>query len=261
MNIAVITGASSGMGREFLKRVASEQPVDEIWAIAKEDDKLEELKSEVKVPLKLFACDLTDKKALERIKNELEKTKPNITWLVNASGFGKFGRYDEIPVETSVNMIELNVVALVTLTEYCLPYMEKGARIIEFGSVAAFQPIPYINVYGATKAFVLNYSLALGAELKNRGISVTCICPFWTKTAFFKRAVDPKNQVVTKYAAMYEPQDVMNRAYKDALKRKSVSMFGAYSKFQKFVVDIMPRKWIMNIWIKQQKLDKKYKDK
>ncbi len=261
MNIAVITGASSGMGREFLKRVAAEQNVDEIWAIALEEDKLKTLSDDVKVPLKLFACDLTDEKALAKIKAELDKAKPSISWLVNASGFGKFGRYDEIPVETTLNMIDLNVRALVALTEYCLPYMAKGGRIVEFGSVAAFQPIPYINVYAATKAFVVNYSLALGVELKNRGVSVTCICPFWTKTAFFNRAVDPKNQVVTSYKAMYEPQDVMNRAYRDAIKRKRISMFGAYSKFQKFLVDIMPKKWVMHFWVKQQKLDKKYKDK
>jgi len=261
MRIAVITGASSGMGREFLKRVAREQRVDEIWAVALEEDKLKELNSEVDTKLRLFPCDLTDRKSLEKIKAELDKEKPSILWLVNASGFGKFGRYDEIPVESTLNMIDLNVYALVALTEYCLPYMEKGGRIVEFGSVAAFQPIPYINVYGATKAFVLNYSLALGVELKNRGVSVTCICPFWTKTNFFNRAVDPRNAVVTKYAAMYKPEDVMNRAYRDALKRKSVSMFGAYSKFQKFIVDIMPRKWVMHFWVKQQKLDKKYKDK
>lgn len=260
MKIALITGASSGMGREFLKRVASEKQVDEIWAIALED-KFQELKEEIHCKLRFFPCDLTDRKNLEMIKGELDKAKPEISWLVNASGFGKFGRYDEIPVESTLNMIDLNVYALVALTEYCLPYMEKGGRIVEFGSVAAFQPIPYINVYGATKAFVLNYSLALGVELKNRKVSVTCVCPFWTKTAFFKRAVDPKNQVVTKYKAMYNPEDVMNRAFSDAKKRKSISMFGAYSKFQKFLVEIMPRKWVMNFWVKQQKLDKKYKDK
>lgn len=259
MSIAVVTGASSGMGREFLKRIAREERIDEIWAIALDEEKLNELKEEIKVPLKLFAYDLTDAKNLEKIKAELNKTKPEIEWLVNASGFGKFGRYDEIPVEVSLNMIDLNIKALVALTEYCLPYMKRGGRIVEFGSVAAFQPIPYINVYGATKSFVLNYSLALGVELKNRRISVTCICPFWTKTNFFNRAVDKKNEVVTKYKAMYNADDVINRAYRDALKRKSVSMYGAYSKFQKFLVDILPKKFVMKYWVKQQKLNKKYK--
>lgn len=259
MSIAVVTGASSGMGREFLKRIAREERIDEIWAIALDEEKLNELKEEIKVPLKLFAYDLTDTKNLEKVKAELNKVKPEIEWLVNASGFGKFGRYDEIPVEVSLNMIDLNVKALVALTEYCLPYMKKGGRIVEFGSVAAFQPIPYINVYGATKSFVLNYSLALGVELKNRGVSVTCICPFWTKTNFFNRAVDKKNEVVTKYKAMYNADDVINRAYRDSLKRKSVSMYGAYSKFQKFLVDILPKKFVMNYWVKQQKLNKKYK--
>lgn len=261
MSVAIVTGASSGMGRELLKRIAREERITEIWAIGLGKEKLEELKGEVKKQLKLFDYDLTDDKNLAKIKAELEKEKPEVEWLVNASGFGKFGRYDEIPVEETLNMIDLNVKALVALTEYALPYIKKGGRIVEFGSVAAFQPIPYINVYGATKAFVLNYSLALGVELKNRGISVTCTCPFWTKTNFFNRAVDKKNEVVTKYKAMYNADDVIDRTYRDALRRKRISMYGAYSKMQRFLVEIMPRKFVMNFWVKQQKLDKKYKDK
>lgn len=260
MNIAVVTGASSGIGRRFAKMMDNEK-LDEVWAVALDQQGLDELKGEMNTPIKTFAIDLTDLKNLESFKNKLAEVKPNINWLVNASGFGKFGRYDEIPVEQSMNMIDLNCRALVAMTEYCLPYMTAGARIVEIASVAGFQPIPYINVYGATKAFVVSYARALNVELKSRKISVTCVCPFWTKTAFFNRAEDPKNKIVSYYAALYEPQDVVNKAYKDAVKRKELSICGFIARSQVRLVKVLPPKMIMNTWLSQQKLKKKYKNK
>ena len=261
MRIAIVTGASSGMGREFLRRI-DDLKLDEIWGIGLGKEQLDKVKQETKTNLRVFDWDLTDKENIQKFKTELEKNKPQVEWLVNASGFGKFGRYDEIPVEQSINMIELNCVALVSMTEYALPYMVNGARIVQFGSVAAFQPIPYINVYGASKAFVLNYSRGLNRELKNRNISVTCVCPFWTKTQFFKRAVDPNNdRVVSKYVAMYDPVKVIDKAYKDSLKRKEITIYGLISNLQTFMVRVLPKSWIMNMWISQQGLKKKYKNK
>ena len=160
-------------------------------------------------------------------------------------------------------MIDLNCKGTVRMTEYTLPYMNKGARIMNIASVAGWQPIPYINVYAATKAFVISYSRALNRELKPRGISVTTICPFWTKTAFFKRAKDnnAKQEVVSKYVAMYEPDFVVQKAVKATKKRKDLVVVGAKSKMQCLMVKILPHSWIMNIWIRQQKLNKKYKDR
>ncbi|MEG1581824.1 MAG: SDR family NAD(P)-dependent oxidoreductase [Clostridia bacterium] len=260
MNIAVVTGASSGMGREFV-RLLDNEGLDEIWGIALEKELLEKVKSETKTNFKVMAFDLTDASSLIKIKNELALAKANVKWLINCSGFGKFGRYDEIPVEQSLNMILLNCSALVGLTEYSLPFMTKGARIVEIASVASFQPVPYINVYSATKSFVLNYSRALRVELKDREISVTCVCPFWTKTAFFKRAESPSNKVVSKYIALYEPTDVINKAFKDAKANKELSIFGFKARAQVRLVKMCPPKMVMSTWVKQQKLDKKYRGK
>ena len=261
MNIAVVTGASSGMGREFC-RILDKEGFDEIWGLGLGKENMEALKKELSTNFRYFDMDLTVDENLNIYRKALEEAKPNVKWLVNASGFGKFGRYDEIKVETSMNMIDLNCRALVFMTEATLPYMSEGARIAEIASVAAFQPVPYINVYSATKAFILNYSLSLGMELKSRKITVTAVCPFWTKTAFFDRATKinakTSNEVVTKYTVMYDPKKVIEKAYKDTKKGKSTSIYGISAKLQTKLSKLLPAKAIMKYWIRQQKLDKKY---
>ena len=124
-------------------------------------------------------------------------------------------------------------------------------------SVAAFQPIPYIATYAASKAFVLSYGRALNRELrKSKGAKVLCVCPFWTKTAFFDRAIsEDQNKVVKKYAVMYKPAQIVNRAWKDAKKKnKDVSICGAYAKGQALLVKLLPHKMVMNVWLNQQSL-------
>lgn len=260
--IALITGASSGMGREFVREIDS-LGLDEIWGIAMNKDKLEKVKSETKTPFKVFAFDLTKDENIKALQEKLEKEKPEIRYLVNASGFGKFGRYDEIEISQSANMIDLNCKALVEITEHALPYMSEGARILQIASVAGFQPTPYINVYAATKAFVVSYSRALNVELKSRKISVTCVCPFWTKTPFFDRATAIKTDrdVITKFVAMYKPEDVVRKAMKDARKRKELSICGFIARSQVRLVSMLPKKLVMKVWCGQQKFDKKYKNK
>ena len=261
MNIAIITGASSGMGKEFSKQLDS-FGFDEIWAFGSNETKLEPLTKEIKTKLRTFALDLTCAKNFQVVEGELKKLSPNVQWLINASGFGKFGRYDEFDTETKINMIDLNCSALVRMTEIVLPYMNNGARIIEIGSVAGFQPTPYISVYAATKAFVISYSRAMNVELKSRGISITCMCPFWTKTPFFDRAkkINSKTnkEVISYYAVMYDPKKVVAKAIKDALKRRELSIYGFVARNQVRLVKLFPHKLVMKVWCKQQKFNKKY---
>lgn len=258
MKIAVVTGASSGIGREFVKQI-DDTGFDEIWGIALEEDKLEHLKQELKTHFRYFACDLTVPESFQVYEEALKESNAQVGLLINCSGFGKFGRYDEIPTEQSLNMIDLNCKALVRMTETTIPYMPKGSTIINISSVASFQPIPYINVYAATKVFVKYYSMALSVELKGRGISVTTVCPFWTKTNFFDRAEKSTNKVVTNYVVMYDAHDVVKKALKDARRGKLVSIYGAKTRSLLRLMGMLPRKTVMKIWVKQQKLDKKYK--
>lgn len=254
--IIIVTGASSGMGREFLVQISKKEAVDEIWAIARRSDKLEELKQLVSIPVVPISLDLSKKEDLERFNLMLQQEKPEIKILGNCAGFGVFDHSENISLETKLNMIDLNIKAPVTMIDYCLPFMEKGAKIMNIASCAAFQPIPYINDYASTKAFLLSYSRALNKELKYRKIHVLAVTPFWTRTEFFDRAVIPnKKEVVIKYTVMYSADEVIKKAIKDLYKKKDVSIYGGLNKFQRFLTKVLPHKMIMKIWMNQQKYD------
>lgn len=259
MKIAIVTGAGSGMGKDFARRLDAEN-LDEIWIVARHDDGLEDLAKSIKTKTRKFTFDLSVMENVDKIASELEKDQVVVEWLVNAAGFGKFNSYDNIKSETSLNMIDLNVKAVVKLTDKCVPFMNKGSRIVNFASVAGFQPVPYGNIYASTKAFLLSYSRALSFELKEKGISVTCVCPYWTKTNFFDRAVSKENVVVKKYVVMYKSEKVVGKAYKDSLKRKRLSIYGFVSNIQVFLTKLLPASLVCKIWLKQQKLTKKSKN-
>ena len=175
--------------------------------------------------------------------------------LVNASGFGKFRAVVDTPLEVNLNMTDLNCQAVVALCQLTAPYMPRGGQIINIASVAAFQPIPYINVYGATKAFVLSFSRALNRELRSRGVRVMALCPFWTRTAFFARAITEGGEsVVKKYVAMYEPEQLVQRAWRDARRGRDVSQFGFVARFQTALTKLLPHSLVMDVWMRQQKL-------
>ena len=255
--IAIVTGASSGMGREFVLQLSAWEKFDEIWVIARRAERLEELAAQVPVPVRPISLDLTDPAALAHYHDLLEAAMPNVGLLVNASGFGKFGRYDEIPLQDSLDMIDLNCRALVQITQLTLPYLERGAHVIQVDSLSAFQPVPYLNVYASTKAFVLSYTRSLARELRPRGIRVMAVCPGWVKTEFFDHALKTSSTAVTYYNHLYDAKDVMATALKDLYRtKKDVSIHGAPVRNQVRLVKLLPHSLVMNIWMKQQKHDK-----
>ncbi|MDD4815849.1 MAG: SDR family NAD(P)-dependent oxidoreductase [Clostridia bacterium] len=258
--IAIITGASSGIGKEFCKQVDS-YGFEEIWAIARNQEKLDLLKKELKTKVKTISLDLMEKESFEKFEELLKKEKPDVKMLVNCSGFGKFGRYDEIPVKDSEEMVLTNCIATIKMTYITLPYISNNSHILEIASIAAFQPIPYFAIYGATKAFVLSFSRALNVELKHRQIPVTAVCPFWTKTNFFSVANTTTNKAITNYSVMYSVENVVAKALKDSKKGKDKSVYGKKAKFQAFMAKLLPHKAIMKVWLKQQNLKEKYKNK
>ena len=254
MRIAVITGAGSGMGKEFAIQLSKKEKFDEMWVIGRRKEKLEELRDVVSCNIRSIALDLTVPDSFEIYKTMLKKEEPDVAVLVNCSGFGKFGTYEDIPLEESLNMIDLNCKALVSMTELTLPYMKKGSKIAQLDSLSSFQPVPYLSVYAATKAFVLSYSRALNRELKKRGIRVMAICPGWVKTDFFDRAMATDNKAVTYFNVMYEAKDVIRTAVKDLYKgKKDVSIHGLPVKGQVLLVKLLPHSLVMKIWLKQQK--------
>ncbi len=254
MGIAIITGASSGMGRELAIQIAQKESFDEIWVIARRENALAELQKEIQTKVRPIELDLTKPESFETYKALLEEEKPDVAFLANVAGFGKFGRYDQISLEDCMGMIDLNVKALVTMTQLTLPYMKRGSKILQLDSLSAFQPVPYINVYGATKVFVLHYSRALNRELKTQGIRVMSVNPGWVKTEFFDHATVTSNDAVTYYNVMYEAKDVIRTAIRDLYHtKKDVSIHGFRVRMQVLGVKFLPHKLVMNIWMKQQK--------
>ncbi len=252
--IAIVTGASSGIGRQFVLTLdQSGVPFDEVWVIARGKERLEALE----LPWKkhAVALDLSERASYDEYAKLLADEGAEVTLLVNASGFGRFAATEDIPLDDSLNMVDLNCQALMALCYLTLPYMKTGAKIINIASVAAFQPIPYINVYAASKAFVLSFSRALNREVRKRGISVLAVCPFWTKTAFFDRAIaQDKDAVVKKYTAMYTPEQIVHRTWRDLRRGRDVSKFGFVARAQALGCKLLPHTLIMDIWQKQQKL-------
>lgn len=251
MKIAVITGASSGMGREFVRQLDSAEQFDEIWVIARRKERLEALAAEVRAPLRAISLDLSRMESIDEYRALLEEAKPVVAVLVNGSGFGKFRRFDEASLQDCCDMIDLNAKALMAMTYVTLPFMEKGSRIYQVGSLSAFQPVPYIGVYGASKAFVLSFSRALNTELKSCGIRSMAVCPGWVATEFFDHAVSDDS--VTYYNKIYQPQDVVRTALKDMKKGRDVSVHGLQIKGQVLLVKLLPHRLVMKIWMKQQK--------
>lgn len=254
--IAVITGASSGIGREFVRTLSRHGQYDELWAIARDTARLEQLRAETSIPVVPISLDLSRTEAITTYASMLAEHKPDVSILINCSGYGKFESMQNISLEDNLGMIDLNCRALTAMTYVTLPYMSRGGEIIEIASVAAFQPIPYINVYGASKAYVLSFTRALSRELRPKGIHVMAVCPFWTKTAFFDRAVKKNaDTIVKKYAAMYTPEQIVRAAWK-AIKhpKKDYCIPGFKARMQVFGVKVLPHKWVMSIWMRQQKL-------
>ena len=249
--IAVITGASSGMGREFVIQLCNRQQFDEVWVIARRTDRLESLSAEVRTKVRPISLDLTQKESIDAYRALLEAEKPEVDVLVNASGVGRFGTFSEMELEAMDVMIDLNVKAYVAMTYVTLPYLHKGSEVYQLDSLSSFQPVPYICVYGATKAFVLSFSRALNVELKKQGIHMMAVCPGWVKTEFFDHAV--KDDTITYYNRFYTADQVVRRALRDMKKRKDVSICGFSVRVQVFFTKLLPHKLVMKIWCKQQK--------
>ena len=258
MNIAIVTGASSGMGREFARQLPGYVSVDEIWVIARRAAALESLKSEVSVPVRPIPLDLCEASSFDKIRQLLEAETPNIRLLVNAAGFGKFGSFENVGIEDDCNMIDLNCKALVLMTRLCVPYMEKGSHILQLDSLSAFQPVPYITTYGATKAFVLSYSRAMNRELKPKGIRCMAMNPGWVRTEFFNHAFQTNSGSEVQYFNhLYEAKDCVATGLKDLYRtKKDYSVHGLPIKGQVALVKLVPHRIVMSIWLNQQKKPK-----
>jgi len=231
--IALITGASSGLGAEFALQIEKKFYLDEVWLVARRATPMKELSEKfLKSVGVILPYNLTNRSDLAALQKRLQEEKPEIEFLVNNAGYGKVGPFDQLGLEEQVQMIDLNVTALCFLTRIAIPYMKPGSSIIQVASSAAFSPAPYFAVYAATKAFVVSLSDALGYELKGHGIKVLAVCPGPVETEFF--SVAQKSEFMKDKVGEAEPfnralyataKNVVAKALSDLSKGKRHSIY------------------------------------
>lgn len=246
-HIALITGASSGIGREFARQISAAYPsLDEIWVLARSVPRLQKLEEELQGRrLKILPLDLSRDTELKALEKTLKEERPCIRILVNSAGCGKSGLIEEQHWADAVRMLDVNCRALTAVTMICLPYLKKGSRIIQAASGSAFLPQPGFAVYAASKAYVFSFDQALGAELKNRGIPVTSVCPGPVDTEFFRNGgitLSPWKRLF-----LAKPEKVVKKALFDAEAGKDLSIYGCSVRLVRLAAKLLPRKLLLGI--------------
>lgn len=226
MKVTLITGGSSGIGEAFARRLAEEK--HNLVLVARSENKLHELCDELMLKHGIIAhyiaLDLTAFEADKKLFEETEHHGFEIEWLINNAGFGSMGDFSELDLENELQMIDLNISALVALTYRYLKEMreQKKGVIINVSSTASFQAIPFMATYAATKAFVTSFSQALAEENRLHNITVTAVCPGPTETNFFAAA----KAVPFSAKGMQTPEAVVEKALKAVKKRKPLVVSG-----------------------------------
>jgi len=257
--IALITGASSGIGLELAHLFASKGY--SLILVAQNREKLDAaanyLKTQYQVPIRVIYKNLSRPESGDEIVNELQGYKVRISVLVNNAGFSNYGKFSEIPVENQINQINTNITTLTKLTRLILPYMimAKSGKILNVASTAAFQPGPLMAVYYASKAYVLSFSEALASELIGTGVTVTALCPGPTATGFQKRAEMLNSKLMD--VGLMDVKDVAKAGFEGLMKGKTVVIPGIRNKIMSFLVRFLPRNLVTRI-VKQaqEKKDK-----
>lgn len=239
MGIAIVTGASSGIGEGFCRRLDG-LGLDSIWITSRSAHRLEKLASQLKTPVRVVPCDLASQDGLNSFVSEICNESPSVDYLINCAGVGFFGDSWGIPSKNTESMISLNISALVAITDCCIPFMSEGSAVIQMCSASAYLPLPYLNVYAATKSFVKSYCDGLRHELKGMGIRVLEVSPGWVSTAFISKSVEDADvpQRVFKHTVTVE--QVVDEAFVDLEKGRDRSVCGCYNKFQVYMCRHLP---------------------
>ena len=215
--------------------------------IARRKERLERHREQSRIPLRIIDGDLLKKQVYKDYRKELKECSPDVRMLVNAAGFGRSGTFQEIAKENKklqTDMVDLNCRALTQMIRLTLPYMDRGGRIINIASAAAFCPQPSFAVYAATKSYVLRLSRARHAELKPDGIIVTAGCPGPVDTEFF-RTSGPLTDPLKKLTLAKAPA-VVHKALTDSRRRKETSVYGIGMKTARLGAKVIPHRLILS---------------
>ena len=249
MNIAVITGASSGLGLEYAREVYNTRTdLDEIWVIARREDRLQELQSELGNKIVPVAFDITDSKAMANYVSLLKEKSSTVKLLINNAGFGKLGNFDELSLEENTAMVRLNCEALTAMTSATLPFMNERSEIVNTCSIASFAPNTRMAVYSSTKAYVMSLSRALRVELKPRKINVIAVCPGPMDTEFLAVANIGKGDSKTfDMLPRVNARIMAVKSLKASRRRKAVYTNRIFYKFYRMLAQLLPHSLVMKM--------------
>jgi hypothetical protein len=259
METALITGASSGIGAAFAKELAARKI--NLILVARSEDKLQQLAQQLtqqyQIRAEVIACDLTQPKAVQTIFEKISQQGLSIDLLINNAGFGDYGAFTDRKIDKYLSMIQLNISVLMELTHLFLPSMKqrRSGGIINVASIAGFQPLPYMSVYAATKAFVLNFTEAIWAENKDSGVRILALCPGATESEFFKIAEFPQSFDSNGASGGYtSAEEVVKDALKALENKQSTLVTGGFAN--QAIVNIprfLPRDILVSVVEKQFK--------
>ena len=246
--IGIITGASAGLGQEYVRQVIRLHPeIEELWLIARRRERLEALAAaHPERRFRILPLDLSEQASFESLEAALQEAGPDVGLLINNSGFGKLGYFEEIPRKEETGMVDVNVRAMVAVTHSVLPFMQEGAMILNVCSIAAYLPNPRMAVYSSTKAFVFSFSKALREELKRRRIRVMAVCPGPMETEFFDRAGMGKGT-----SALFDGiprvnvEEMAAKSLQRAAKGRAVYTNKLLFRLYRVVSKILPHNWLM----------------
>ncbi len=241
-----------GLGKEIVKLIIDD--VDKLWAIGRNVSKMESLKAELGpqgekiVPIQM---DLSDTKSYKTLSDKLAKEpQAEIRWLVNNAGAGRFGASKDFSIDEISISVTTHCAAIASICNICIPFIKKGDIIMNVASQSAFLPLPYINLYASTKAFVFNYTRALKSELKSSGIKVTAVCPGWIKTDLI---VDSLNGHKVDYLFIDTAPHVAKKAVRDARKGKAISINSFPIACMTWLQRYLPLNASIGVWLNMVK--------
>jgi short-subunit dehydrogenase len=241
MLYTLITGASSGIGEEFARRLAAKK--NNLIIVARSEDKLRNLADELHqahgVDVKVFAIDLMEPKSAEKLHKLCQDLNLNVNFLINDAGVGLIGKFDEFELQRIEDMINLNVLTLTKLTYLFLPQLKQNVgRIINLASQVSFSGSPYMSAYGATKAYVLNFTEAIRVEYEKEGVKIMALCPGPTYTRFFEKTQTSPSDINFKFR---QPKDVVDEALSAMESNTAIPIVGWENKVMIFMMRFMPR--------------------
>lgn len=249
MKIAVVTGASSGLGEQFALKLDALRPeIEEIWLIARRKDKLSEIAEKLSKKVRILALDITKEECLSEYAKQLKEASAEVKILINNAGFGKLGDFDTMTADDGASMVRLNCEALTVMTSLTLPFMDKGGEILNSCSIASFAPNTRMAVYSSTKAYVMSFSRALRSELKKRGINVLALCPGPMDTEFLSLAGIEKGSSHTfDTLPRVNPALMAEKSLKASKKEKAVYTNRVFYKFYRLLAKLLPHSLVMKL--------------